>query len=72
MQMGKARRGWQSLPSTWLYNVAVYLETQSRFLTSHVRARSRPWMKEGHKNLPTRTSTSHPITGSCMQRAHAL
>ena len=21
------------------------------------------WMKEGHKALPTRTSSSHPITG---------
>lgn len=23
-----------------------------------------PWMKEGHKSLPTRTSASHPITVS--------
>ena len=28
-----------------------------------------PWMKEGHKTLPTRTSASHPITVSWLDAA---
>ena len=67
--------GRPSRPTTtrWLAHTLQRTRTLHTYNPAHAHMQEQPstmpWMKEGHKTLPTRTSASHPITVSWLDAA---